>query len=80
MNNQLDLRIKDIMASLFKVPAVNITPETSVDNVEDWDSLNHMKLVMALEEAYSIEFTEQEVTELLSLELVLMTLRSKGVQ
>ena len=39
-----------------------------------------MKLVMALEEAYSIEFTEQEVIELLSLELVLMTLRFKGVQ
>ena len=68
-----------MLATLFKVPVSEINSETSVDVVEDWDSFNHMKFVMALEEAYGIELTEQEVTELLSFELVMLTLQSKGV-
>ena len=79
MNSNVELGVKNMMAALFKIPADDISLDTSVDNVEGWDSLNHMKLVMALEEAYAIEFTEQEVIELLSLELVMLTLQSKGV-
>jgi len=79
MNNHVELRVKEMMGALFNMSSADIGPGTSVDNVESWDSLNHMKLVMALEEAYAVEFTELEVAELLSLELVMLTLLSKGV-
>ena len=78
MSSDVEQRVKNMMAALFKMPVADINLDTSVDIVEGWDSLNHMKLVMALEESFAIEFSEQEVTELLSLELVMLTLRSKG--
>ena len=68
-----------MMGAIFRVPTSDINSDSSVDIVETWDSFNHLKLVLSLEEAYDIEFTEQEVTELLSFELVMLTLQTKGI-
>ena len=47
MNNEQ--KLKEIIASVFKVDASSINNETSPDTIENWDSLNHLNLVLALE-------------------------------
>jgi acyl carrier protein len=46
--------------------------------VEQWDSLRHMNLVVALEEEFRVRFTDQQIDELLSLRLILLTLKELG--
>jgi acyl carrier protein len=67
--------IKRVMAQVLDIPAESIDDNTSPDTVENWDSLRHMNLVMALEEAFQITFTEGQLVEMLSYPLILETVR-----
>jgi acyl carrier protein len=75
----MENRIRKIMSVVFKIPIDEINRESSPDTIESWDSLRHMKLVLALENEFEIEFTESQVVEMLSYKLIEMVLKEHGV-
>lgn len=72
-------KLKKIIGSVFKIDATSVNNETSPDTVESWDSLNHLNLVMALEEGFDVSFTEEQTVEILNFELIKMSLQELGV-
>lgn len=74
----MEERLKRIMSRIFEIPFEEITEDTSVDTVEKWDSLNHMNLILALEEAFNIAFSADEIADMLNYELVVMRLKEHG--
>jgi len=72
-------KLKQVLADVFKIDIQTINDDTSVDNVEKWDSLNHLNLVLALEEAFDISFTEEQTIEILNYPLIKMVLQEHGV-
>jgi acyl carrier protein len=78
MNNEQ--KLKEIIASVFKVDTSTINNETSPDTIENWDSLNHLNLVLALEEGFDVSFTEQQTVEILNYELIKISLQELGVE
>ena len=40
---------------------VTVTPELSADDVDEWDSLKHVVLIIAMEKAFNIRFKVGEV-------------------
>jgi acyl carrier protein len=72
-------KLKKIIGSVFKIDATSVNNETSPDTVESWDSLNHLNLVLALEEGFDVSFTEEQTVEILNFELIKMSLQELGV-
>jgi acyl carrier protein len=62
-------RVISIAADVFGVSELALTPSSSPDNIETWDSLHHLSLVVALEQEFNVQFSPEEIEQLLSIEL-----------
>lgn len=60
-SSELDNRIREIMAGVFEVAPGEIGDGFRRDDATAWDSMNHLRLVSALEEAFGIKLTMKEV-------------------
>jgi acyl carrier protein len=57
-------RIKEVMAEVLEIDPGTIGEGFGREGAPAWDSLNHLRMVSALEEAFGIRFTMKEVGEL----------------
>lgn len=62
MKNQ----IKNVMSAVFEMNPGDILDSDTSSTIESWDSLNHMNLIVALEEEFNIRFEDEEIVELTS--------------
>jgi acyl carrier protein len=65
--------LKAVMAAMLDLDAGAIDARTSTDTVPQWDSVRHMNLVIALEEAFGITIPDDEVVTLTSYEIIKAT-------
>jgi acyl carrier protein len=70
----IDTRIVAVMAAVFGVDESMITEDTSAANLEQWDSLRQMNLVLALEGEFGIRFPDDRIPELISYRLIALAL------
>jgi len=54
-------RVQEIFREELELDDLVLTDETTADDVEEWDSLSHVQLVAAMEEAFGIEFKSREI-------------------
>jgi acyl carrier protein len=70
-------KVKKIIGGVFNLELDSINDDASPDNIMNWDSLNHMNLIVSLEEEFSIRFSDQEISEMLNFELIIYTIKQK---
>lgn len=70
-------RVIELMSSVFDVDSSEIDGGVIYGKFSKWDSLRHMNLIVALEEEFDITLTEEEVTEMLSLDLIVEILKNR---
>jgi acyl carrier protein len=74
-----EVKLKQVFADVFGVNSNSIDENSSVDTIQKWDSFNHMKLVLALEEQFDVRFQIEQTIEMLSYPLVKTVLSEHGV-
>jgi len=68
-----------VLSSILNVTPEALGPESSRDSLEEWDSIKHLYVMLALEEEFSVEFSEEEFTDLASASALLQAIAVKTV-
>jgi acyl carrier protein len=59
--NDFETRVQNVFREVFDDQALNIHREMQAKDVVGWDSLNHITLIMTLEETFKVKFSTREV-------------------
>jgi len=75
--DDLEKKLKNVMSIVFELKSNEINDDSSPENIENWDSLKHMMLIGAIEDEFDIQFTNDEMLELLNYKLIKLILTEK---
>ena len=67
---EIEGRLRGILASVLEVPVEEIPEDASTDSIEAWDSLAHMNLILAVEDAFGVTIPDEEAADLTSIPLL----------
>lgn len=57
-------KVRKLVAEVFQIRENDITLQTNMKDIDSWDSLTHMELIVSLEDEFGIEFTADEIMEM----------------
>lgn len=63
-------KVRAILASLLDVPIEQIAADATMDDIEQWDSLIQMNLVIALEDEFGVVIPDTEVGSMVTIPLI----------
>ena len=75
--DDIEERVRAVLCDVFGLSPEDVGPDTSADSVEAWDSLQHLTVVLALEEEFDIQLTDEETVEVVSFPLIATVVRDK---
>lgn len=64
--SSIEERVKEVMAGMFDIAETEIGASSSIETVENWDSLRHVNLIMALEQEFGVTMDTEDAIEMTS--------------
>ncbi|QXE90689.1 acyl carrier protein [Geomonas subterranea] len=58
---ELQEQLNEVFCQVFDDEDIRITPATTADDIDGWDSLSHVNLIVAVESTFGIRFSQKEV-------------------
>jgi acyl carrier protein len=71
-------RVKLVIGSILDLDPNSIDESTRAASTDSWDSMNHIKMVVALEEEFNVTFDVEEIQSLLSYSDITKALQLRG--
>ena len=73
----IEKRIRLTMSEVFDINEDSIKDDSSTNNLVEWDSMNHMNLIVALEEEFKCDFDEDDIENMGSFEIMKTIIQKK---
>jgi len=73
-------KLIEIMSEKLSIPKEDINDETAYNVAKNWDSINHLAIVSALEDAYGIELDVDEITAMENVKVIKDILTKHGIK
>jgi len=71
--------LRRLIADVLRIEEECVTPATAIHATPGWDSLKHIELVVAIEQTFRIELTEDEIVAMRSVQKIHEILQGRGV-
>lgn len=75
---QVDGAVENILSDILQIPASQVTENLTMKEVDAWDSLKHMELIVSLEQSFGIELSFDEIVAMQSVSEIKRVLKEKG--
>jgi len=75
---QVDGAVENLLSEVLQMPASKITEDLAMKDVDAWDSLKHMELIVSLEQSFGIELSFDEIVAMRSVGEIKRVLRERG--
>lgn len=59
--NEIIQQVNDIFKDVLDNDDIKLTEDTTANDVDEWDSLNHIQLIVAIEKHFKVRFTTSEI-------------------
>ena len=57
-------KLNEVFQDVFDDDSIRVTPNTTADDIEDWDSLEHITLISAVEREFRMKFKMGEISSM----------------
>jgi acyl carrier protein len=57
-------RVRSVASDIFGVPVDKITAESSPQTIDNWDSMQHLNLVLAIEEKFGVQLDPEDIEQM----------------
>jgi acyl carrier protein len=64
MQDPILTRLTGEFSEVFDDDELNITPQMTADDVDGWDSLAHIRLILSVQKAFGVKFSPVEMNRL----------------
>ena len=71
--------MENLLSEVLQMPASGITDDLTMKDVDAWDSLKHMELIVALEQSFEVQLSFDEIVAMQSVSAIKRVLRERGV-
>ena len=72
-------KLQEIMAAALELPVDAIKENSTMEEIEEWDSLGHVHIMVALEQAFDLYMDVDDFAEMDSVPAILKYLASENV-
>lgn len=80
MSSTIFERVRAVAADVFDVPPARLDARASNETIESWDSLQHLNLVLALEQEFGVQFEPEEMERMTSVGRIVELLETKAAR
>jgi acyl carrier protein len=70
-------KVKEILAIILEVNVSEINDSFSQQSCSNWDSLNHLNLIIALEEAFDVSFDPEEISLMIDINNIIFHINNR---
>jgi acyl carrier protein len=62
--DEIHSKLTEIFRSIFDDDSITLSPATNADDIEEWDSLNQIKIILACEQVFKVKLNARKVNTL----------------
>lgn len=80
MNNNIINRLTEVFRDVFDDDSITISPATTSADIEDWDSIEHINLIGAVEDEFGLRFKMKEVSGMKNVGEMISIISERGTK
>ena len=75
--DEIYLKLTDLFRELFADDSIVLTPETTANDIDGWDSFNHISVIVAVETRFGVKMTTAEIETLANVGALVAAIEGK---